>query len=134
MYANDAEERKDLRQEILAQGWKSFAHFRGDARFSTWLYKVGMNVAIGSLRKKKEYTAVEEKHFANGVSGNDQELLQQILQMLNPIEKSLVLLMIEGYEQPEMADILGISANNVRVKVHRIREKLKKYEIEQFVG
>jgi RNA polymerase sigma-70 factor (ECF subfamily) len=134
MYANDAEERKDLRQEILAQGWKSFANFRGDARFSTWLYKVGMNVAISSLRNKKQYTEVADKHFANRVSGNEQELLQQILQMLNPIEKSLVLLMIEGYEQPEMADILGISANNVRVKVHRIREKLKKYEIEQFVG
>jgi RNA polymerase sigma factor (sigma-70 family) len=134
MYAYDTEERKDLRQEILAQGWKSFANFRGDARFSTWLYRVGMNVAISSLRNKKQYTEVEEQHFSEQASGNEQELLQQILQVLNPIEKSLVLLMIEGYGQPEMADILGISPNNVRVKVHRVREKLKKYEIEQFVG
>ena len=135
LYADHQEDRQDLRQEILAQAWKSYGSFRGEAKFSTWLYRVSLNVAISSLRKKKKSLnqPSKEQTYAKPVH-SDQELLEIILQLLNPIEKSIVLIMIEGYKQAEIAEMLGVSANNIRVKIYRIREKLRKHEIEAFVG
>lgn len=132
LYADTKEDRKDLRQEILAQAWRSYGRFRGDAKFSTWLYRVGLNVAISSLRKKRpEHTGdIPER---TQPARSDSELLETILQLLNPVEKSLVLLLIEGYQQNEIAEMLDISPSNTRVKIHRIRKKLDHHGIKELV-
>jgi RNA polymerase sigma-70 factor (ECF subfamily) len=135
LYADTSEDRKDLRQEILAQAWRSYSKFKGESKFSTWLYRVGLNVAISGIRKKKR-NAYQLDHPPAGIAvtgATEKELLELILGLLNPIEKSLLLLLVEGYQQPEMAEMLGISAENVRVKIHRIRKKLKSHGIEEFV-
>lgn len=136
MYGDDEEERKDLYQEIVSSAWSAFKRFRGDSKFSTWLYRVAINVAITSLKKKKKVSIVSdmpERHTPPETS-SERELLHIILEQLNPVEKSIVMLMVESVKQEEIADILGISPGNIRVKIHRIREKLRKYGIEEFVG
>ena len=134
LYADDAESKKDLRQEILAAGWKSFESFQGKAQFSTWLYRIGLNVAFAQLRKKKRQTYVslqhnlQEKQAYTTLQG--EELLQAIIKQLQPVEKSIALLLIEGYNQKEIANLIGLSAVNVRVKVSRLRKKLETYGLK----
>lgn len=132
LYANNPEEKEDLRQEILLQAWRSYKNFRGEAQFSTWLYRIALNVSITFLRKKKlifeDIGQVRTVTAAD--SGSSAELLQTILRLLGPVEKSIVLLTIEGYKQPEIAEMVGVSGENIRVKMHRIRKKLKEHGIK----
>lgn len=133
-YADDEEERRDLQQEILLQAWKSYARFKGDAQFSTWLYRVGLNVALTSLRKRKrQLDSTELPGNASYQQADASELKEQIFRSLNDVEKSLTLLLIEGYPQAEIADILGITPVNTRTKIHRLREKLAKNGIREFL-
>ena len=136
LYANTAEDKKDLSQEIIAQAWRSYGNFEGKAKFSTWLYKVAINTAITSIRKRKlEFESLSDSNTVPLQSERSgKELLEIILGLLTPVEKSIVLLTIEGYKQPEIAETLGISGENIRVKVHRIRKKLDKHGIKEFAG
>jgi len=135
LYADNQEDRKDLRQEILSEAWRSYASFKEASTFSTWLYRVGLNVALGRLRKKQPTWVSEAtpERADNAHRLDQKELLEMILHVLQPIEKSIVLLMVEGYNQTEIAAILGISAENTRVKVYRIRKKLSSYGIKEFI-
>lgn len=135
LYADDPEDRRDLKQEIISQAWGSFGSFRGDAKFSTWLYRVATNVAISTLKKAKRAGRKEVVTEGASVSQftHEHELLQIILSALNPIEKSIVLLMVEGFSQPEIAEMTGISENNTRTKIHRIRKKLEKHGVKEFI-
>lgn len=133
LYADDHEERNDLRQEIVSQAWGSFKSFKGESRFSTWLYRVAMNVAIATVRKKikkKDLSYFPAEKITNP-HDTEVELLELILRILNPIEKSIVLLLIEGFDQAEIAGIVGISEVNTRTKIHRIRKKLKENGIDK---
>jgi RNA polymerase sigma-70 factor (ECF subfamily) len=133
LYADDAEDRKDLRQEIISQAWHSFKNFRGEAKFSTWLYRVALNTAVTHLKKQKTRKVYTAEHISSPTTDQGEgELLQFILGLLNPIEKSIVLLTVEGYKQPEIAELLGISHENVRVKMHRIRNKLEVHGVKGF--
>jgi len=131
LYADSSEAKNDLKQEILAESWKSFPNFEGRSKFSTWLYRIGLNVAFANLRKldKQTYVDLEKNHIENAKVHQleGKELLNAILKVLQPIEKSIVLLLIEGYNQKEIAELLGLSAVNVRVKVSRLRKKLEQY-------
>lgn len=131
LYADDTEDRKDLRQEILAEAWKSYPKFEGRSKFSSWLYRIGLNVAFARLRKKEKHDHVTLENST--LEGEDpsqmtnMELLTAILNVLQPIEKSIVLFLVEGYEQQEIAEMLGLSYGNVRVKINRLRLKLENY-------
>lgn len=135
LYADSLEERKDLRQEILAAAWKSYPKFENRAKFSTWLYRIGLNVAFMRLRKKERTKTLDSERsgVTAPVSGplEGKELLAYILGILQPLEKSIVMLLVEGYQQPEIAEILGISPGNTRVKIHRLRKKLKDYGVKE---
>jgi len=133
LYTDHLEDRKDLRQEIISQAWGAFHSFRGHSKFSTWLYRVAMNVAISSFKhhhkRKSLPTKLKTSDSISEASGP--ELLEQILRVLNPIEKSIVLLQIEGYTQSEIANILGLTDVNTRTKIYRIRKKLRKHGIDK---
>lgn len=133
LYADSDEERKDLRQEILSQAWHAYGRFREDAKFSTWLYRVAFNVAITSLKKRDrrpEQQPLEPNHsVTQPETGSEKELLNQILRLLKPVEKSIVMLLIDGFPNNEIAEILGLSENNTRVRIHRIRKKLEEHGI-----
>ena len=134
MYCDEEEERKDLFQEILIHLWKSYPSFKGDAKFSTWMYRVAFNVAIQHLRmekKKKEDTVLPERfdQFSHEPEeqelGEEKRILRHAIQQLNEIEKAIVMLYLEERDNEDIAEIIGISQNNVRVKMTRIRNKLK---------
>ncbi len=130
LYANSEEERKDLYQEILYQAWKGFHTFRGDAKFSTWLYRISLNTILTAQRKvnKVEYReTVEDSAWTDGadqVKNENTRLLRLAIRRLPETERAIITLHLDGYSNPEIADMMGISPNNATVKLHRIKHQL----------
>ena len=134
IYCDEEEDRKDLFQEILVQLWKSYPSFRGDSKFSSWMYRVSLNVAISYLRKskvQKEDVALPASFDAMSVEESEQsldlekQLLRKAIQQLNDVEKAIMMLYLEEKGNEEIAEVMGITQNHVRVKMTRIRTKLK---------
>ena len=134
IYAYTNADRKDLFQEIVIQLWKAYPKFKGEAAFSTWLYRVAINTAITRLRKEKYFiTSYEPAALpvavwdeAEGETAEEQwQQLYAAIEQLNQIEKAIILLYMEDTSYAAMEDILGISQGNLRVKMNRIKEKLR---------
>jgi len=134
MYAYTNADRKDLFQEIVLQLWKAHPKFKGESKFSTWMYRVAINTAITSLRKEKRFiTSYEPEALPVNIreennSDVEEEQLQQLytaIEQLTQIEKAIVMLYMEDKSYDEMEDILGITTGNLRVKMNRIKEKLR---------
>lgn len=135
MYCDNEEHRKDLFQEILIQLWKSYPSFRGDSKFSTWMYRVAINVAIQDLRKtkKKQQLFFQTNQFKDTseekkseVENEKLKLMHSAIAKLNKVEKAIVMLHLDEKSNEEIAEIVGITQNNVRVKMNRIKTKLSK--------
>ena len=131
MYGLDQEDRDDLRQEILLNAWRAFPQFRGEAKFSTWLYKVGLNTAIGRARKKRvtvQPLMAAHDHVPDYDSDKAEQLalLDRLVSQLTAQEKALVALYLDELSYQEMAEIMGLTENHIGVKLNRIKEKLKK--------
>jgi RNA polymerase sigma-70 factor (ECF subfamily) len=132
IYAYTDVDREDLFQEIVINLWKAYGRFKGEAKFSTWLYRVAINTAITGLRSKKDFiTSYQPSSLPEHVAENnssEEERLQQMhtaIAKLNQIEKAIVMLYLEERSYDEMEDILGINQGNLRVKMNRIKEKLR---------
>lgn len=134
IYAYDEADRQDLFQEIVIQLWKNYPKFKGDAKFSTWLYRVAINTAITGLRKQRDFiTSYEPATLPADIKDDntgmeEEERMQQLYQAiekLNQVEKAIAMLYMEDRSYEEMEDILGISQGNLRVKMSRIKEKLR---------
>ncbi|HEY4325394.1 MAG TPA: sigma-70 family RNA polymerase sigma factor [Mucilaginibacter sp.] len=132
MYADTQANRADLYQEILVQVWRGFPKFRGDAKFSTWLYQVALNTAIAGLRKEKRSPvmygsedSLPEMVDTHPENAEQLELLYAAVNQLNDIEKALVMLYLDGKTYEEMENIMGIPNGALRVKMTRIKEKLR---------
>ena len=133
MYCDDQTHREDLFQEIVLQLWKSYPLFKGDAKFSSWMYRVALNVAIQDFRKekKRKYLFLESVDFKepSTIQKNDYkderiEALYKAISNLDKIEKAIMMLHLDEVPNDEIAEIIGISQNYVRVKMTRIRIKL----------
>lgn len=133
MYRHDSDDKKDLFQEIVIQLWKAFPNFRQEAKVSTWIYQIALNVAISDFRKESrrpQKTSLDDLQIAipTEPEPDTAEKLQQLykaIEALSAIEKALLMLYFEEKNNEEIAEIMGITPNNVRVKMTRIREKLK---------
>jgi RNA polymerase sigma-70 factor (ECF subfamily) len=135
MYENDREVRNDLFQEIVLQLWKSFATFRGESKITTWMYRIALNTAISGYRKQTRHVKTEDLHELHfNISeqhGNDDgeentQKLQWAIRQLTEIERAMIMMALEEIPYDEIAETIGITQNNVRVRMNRIREKLKK--------
>jgi RNA polymerase sigma-70 factor, ECF subfamily len=133
-YANNEADKQDLYQEILIQLWKSYPKFKGESKFSTWLYQVAINTAIAGLRKKKNHVLPYDPDSLPAEISESNSFLQKeemfaemyaAIEKLNEIEKAIVLLFIDGKPYTEMEEILGIPDGTLRVKMNRIKEKLR---------
>jgi RNA polymerase sigma-70 factor, ECF subfamily len=135
VYCDTIEDREDLFQEILSQLWRSFPTFRNESKISTWMYQVSLNTAITHFKKNKRrpdrndlnknYFQIADEHYDEVVE--DQiKLLHKAISKLTGIEKSIILLFLEDKKYEEIAEIIGITQNYVRVKMNRIKAKLKK--------
>lgn len=134
MYMDNTVDREDLHQEIIIQLWKSYTNFQGESQFSTWMYRVAVNTAITFLKKEKkrsltfgedDHSEISDEEYS---SEKDQQLtiFYDAVQELNQIEKALIFYFMEGLSHRETGQHLGISEGNVRVKLNRTKEKLKK--------
>lgn len=133
-YTNNDAAHKDLFQEITIQLWKAYPKFRGDSKFSTWMYRVAFNTAISLYRKTKKsiettqiYDNLKELEYQDYDDSKDNQLklLYKAIHSLNDIEKALALLYLEDKSYREIAATLGISEVNARVKMNRTKTKLK---------
>ncbi|MCT3802981.1 sigma-70 family RNA polymerase sigma factor [Elizabethkingia anophelis] len=132
MYLENQEDREDLFQEIILQLWKSYQAFEGKSQFSTWLYRVSLNTAITFLKRDKKRTDKNELHENIDIEdeqNTDKELqtefLYKAVQELNPIEKALIFLFLEGQNHKQISENMGITEVNARVKLNRTKEKLQ---------
>lgn len=138
-YNSNEEDQKDMYQEVLVNIWKSIESFRGDSAISTWIYRVAVNTSLS-------FTGKAFRHMKLMVNGTTQNLnsildeenlkvkleqenllnrLQIELNQLSVIDKALISLMLEGLSMKEIADVIGITEPNVKVKIHRIKGQLK---------
>ena len=137
-YCNNKEGRKDLEQEIIIQLWNSFDKYNAEYKFSTWMYRIALNVAISFYRKEKKwlvrndfydeqliYSITDENEYDTEFDHNI-KLLQEFINKLNELNKALMLLYLEEKPYDEIAEILGISKTNVATKISRLKLKLKK--------
>ena len=134
IYERNNENRKDLYQEIIGNAWQAFSKFRGDSKFSTWLYQVSINTAITRFKKEKRVSIQYDPEILLSEPyppepENDDKTyaarLYQAIEQLNEIEKAIITLYLDDTNYDEMEIILGISNNTLRVKMTRIKEKLR---------
>lgn len=132
LYAADAEEKKDFCQEIICQAWKGWPSFKGEAKFSTWLYRISLNTILTQKRRKKlidyrdDLEPIASATEQNTVQRENSRRLRLAIRSLAETDRALISLHLDGYENGEIAEIIGISVNNVGVKLHRIKNQLAK--------
>lgn len=128
------DDRNDLLQEVLLAIWKSIPAFRGQAKPTTFLYRVCHNAALLWIRSEKNYRRRVEQFSA--FAPNDSDVasdtptddrlakLYAAIRQLKPLDRSLILLSLDGISYRDMAEVLGLSESNVGVKLNRIRKQL----------
>ncbi len=133
VYCPIPQDREDLFQEVVYQLWKSYNTFRGEAKFTTWMYRVALNTAITSFKKFKKQPPpreINEKILQYPEQTDDifderlKSLYESIAQ-LSDIEKAVIMLHLEEHSYQDIAKIMGITESNVGVKINRIKKKLK---------
>lgn len=135
-YGASAADRDDLVQEMAIQLWRSFARYDDRYRFSTWMYRVALNVAISFHRKEsrrsrgrvEDDAPVLEAAPAPAPDRTEDDLaeLRRAIDGLDPMDRALVLLYLDGNRHETIAEILGLSASNVGTKLNRIKNRLRR--------
>jgi RNA polymerase sigma factor (sigma-70 family) len=136
-YCNDKYQRDDLAQEIMYHLLKSFDRYDAAYKFSTWMYRIALNVAISFYRKTRagnvttmlaENTAdVEDKRDESAELEKNIYMLEQFICGLKELDKALMILYLDEKSYKEIAEVLGITETNVATKINRVKEKLKQY-------
>jgi RNA polymerase sigma-70 factor (ECF subfamily) len=133
-YCKNPDDRGDLIQEMLIQLWLSFRRYDERARFSTWMYRIAINVAISFYRMERRRAGDAVPIDALGLeiavadrmlneAGDDIRMLYQIIASLDEVNRALILLYLDGYSHDEIAAIVGITASNVATRINRIKQK-----------
>lgn len=132
MYTGDADARNDLMQDIFIRVWENLASFRGEAAMSTWIYRIALNTCLTHVRSLKKDAHLSrlpgnfdiEDTAPAGDNVPDMEALIRAVNQLPAHERALITLYLEDLSGKEIADITGLTEANVRVKIHRIKERL----------
>ena len=130
IYYGSNEDQKDAFQDIILQLWKSFDTFRRESEISTWIYRVSLNTILTKIKKDKKLVTVEpidlhHLYIFNAKADDYVELLFIIIQSLKDIDKAIVVLHLEGYQNKEIAEILNMSPTNVGTRFNRVKSQLK---------
>lgn len=143
LYGRNDADKEDLYQEIVIQLWKSFGSFRGEAKFSTWMYRIALNTAISNLRRQEHKVKLSFPEFIPKEEADPQEEkikaeklkeMYAAISRLTEVEKAVVMLYLEEKSYDEMEEILGISSGTLRVKMNRIKDKLRTLTKAQAYG
>lgn len=139
-YNSNATDQQDMYQEILVNIWKSLDNFRGESAINTWIYRIAVNTSLSYTGKAYKHLKLminsdlinlnsildDENLKAKQLQEQQLEHLQNELNTLSVIDKALISLMLEGLTTKEIADVIGITESNVKVKIHRIKRQLRK--------
>lgn len=130
VYAFTPEDREDLFQDMLYNAWKSYPLFKEEAKFSTWLYKVALNTALMQRRAERRsiFTQRLEPEHLGVPAEPDDDLtvwLYRAIQSLESLNRSVIILYLDGLSYREIADITGLKESAVGVRITRIKPKLK---------
>ncbi len=134
LYCRNRDDRDDLAQEIVVQLWRSFGAFDGRCQFSTWMYRIALNVAISFYRRettRTRHVISDDERLLNAIDetagqSDDLQLLYGFIAGLDPLNKALILLYLDGNNYLEIADVLGISETNVATKISRLKKTMKR--------
>lgn len=133
-YTNTQEDFEDYYQEVCLQIWRSRENFREESEWSTWVYRISLNVCMTLLKKKKN----NSQHFVSdslpaqetednyAFSDESLNLLYEAIRKLSEIDRAIIMLYLEEKSYQEIADIIGTNPNNIGVRVQRIKMRLKK--------
>ncbi|MCB0465963.1 MAG: sigma-70 family RNA polymerase sigma factor [Aequorivita sp.] len=134
-YTDSQEDFEDYYQEVCLQIWKSRDKFRGESQWSTWIYRIALNICLTLIRKKKrtrEYNSSdtlnqkEEVEYNPAFSDEALNFLYEAIKQLSEIDRAVILLYLEEKRNTEIAEIIGTTPNNIGVRINRIKERLKK--------
>jgi RNA polymerase sigma-70 factor (ECF subfamily) len=133
-YTNSQEDFEDYYQEVCLQIWRSKENFREESEWSTWVYRISLNVCLTLLKKKKNNVqhfvsdAVPSEETEANFAFSDESLnqLYDAIKKLSEIDRAVIMLYLEEKSQKEIADIIGTNPNNIGVRVKRIKIRLKK--------
>jgi len=133
-YSNTQEDFEDYYQEVCLQIWRSHQKFEERSEWSTWVYRVSLNVCLTLLKKdKKVKSTFNSKEIPNEVmediqafDDEDLNLLYSAIKKLNEVDRAVILLYLEENSYQEIANITGTTSNNIGVRINRIKERLKK--------
>lgn len=133
-YCREPGEREDLMQDIAAQLWRAFPGYDDTRAFSTWMYRIALNVAISSLRGRARHDTVPldaERHGVAGAADDDAEtdqrirLLYRCIDRLAPLDRALLVLHLDERSHREIAEILGLTETNVGTRLARLKQRLR---------
>jgi len=128
-YANDTAAAKDLAQETFIKVWKQLPNFRNESSIGTWIFRIASNTCLRQIQKDKKMPKselpleIKDEILETNIE-KDIQLLYQYISELQEVERIIISLELEDMNQKEIAEIVGLSEGNVRVKIHRIKEKL----------
>ena len=136
MYCRHPEDRRDLGQEIAVQAWRSFAAWDAARPFSTWLYRIALNVAISFARSTRhparqalalDELDAEPAHDDDRPRETDDGIraLYRCIDALDPLNRALLLLFLDERSQREIADILGLGESNVATRIGRLKQRIR---------
>ncbi len=135
-YSNSEDDFEDYYQEVCLQIWKSRNSFQGHSKYSTWIYRLTLNICLTLKRKenKRKEVTLDNSHIQtqkvetdndSTTKDNQLSLLYQGIKQLNKIDRAIILLYLEKKNYEEIAEIMGLKPNNIGVKINRIKKKLK---------
>jgi RNA polymerase sigma-70 factor, ECF subfamily len=130
LYVDDPDDKNDLKQEILVQAWSAIGRFKSQSTFSTWLYRVALNTVLTFQKKAERMPISRGESVLNEMESKinsehpQSERLFRAIKTLNDIDKTIITLHLEDYNHEEIAEITGLSKNNITVKLHRIKKHI----------
>jgi len=132
-YTNTQEDFEDYYQEVCLQIWRSKNNFKNQSEWSTWIYRLCLNVCLTLLKKKKnnkqhqvsEYILPESIEENRAFADESLHQLYEAIKQLSEIDRAVILLYLEEKSDQDIAEIMGTNANNVGVRIKRIKQRLK---------
>ncbi len=139
-YTDTQEDFEDYYQEVCLQIWRSKDNYRGQCEWSTWIYRLSLNVCLTLLKKKKKLRRhldsekTPENLVVDSLAFKDENLnqLYSAIKQLSEVDRGVIMLYLEEKSYQEIAEILGTNSNNIGVRINRIKERLKKILNEKF--
>lgn len=138
-YTSTQEDFEDYYQEVCLQIWRSRDRFRGQSEWSTWVYRLSLNVCMTLLKRQKRHGNVIESvplppEAGEQPGSSDDASLNQLfsaIRQLSDIDRAVIVLYLDEKPYQEIADIIGGNANNVGVRISRIKQRLRRIRDEQ---